>query len=78
MKIGAFLAFFAYYTKTGLFFAEIVGRALCREIPKDPAGAFEILEKTGTVPNECLYIGDSDTDMQTGKNALKNGEKSEE
>lgn len=35
----------------------------------DPAGVFAIMEKNGADPRECLYIGDSDVDMHTGKNA---------
>ena len=35
----------------------------------DPQGAFEILEKLDLKPEECLYIGDTGTDMMTGKAA---------
>lgn len=40
-------------------------------IPKkpDPAGALELLKLMGLTKDEVLYIGDSDTDMLTGKNA---------
>lgn len=40
-------------------------------IPKkpDPAGALELLKLMGLKKDEVLYIGDSDTDMLTGKNA---------
>lgn len=39
--------------------------------PKKPApdGALQILKDVGVSPAECLYIGDSDVDMHTGKNA---------
>ena len=41
------------------------------EIPKkpDPAGVNLILEQFGCRPEECLYFGDTNTDMQTGLNA---------
>ena len=32
----------------------------------DPAAVHMILEELGVSPEECLYIGDSDVDMQTG------------
>ena len=40
-------------------------------VPKkpDPAGALEIAGMMGLAPEELLYIGDSGTDIQTGKNA---------
>lgn len=50
-------------------FVEIFGER--QGIPKkpDPAAALEIAEKMQLQPEEILYIGDSKTDMQTGKNA---------
>lgn len=41
------------------------------EIAKKPSpdGVFYILDKFGLKPKECLYIGDTDVDMQTGNNA---------
>lgn len=41
------------------------------EIPRKPApdGALLIADKLGAAPRECLYIGDTDTDMQTGNAA---------
>ena len=35
----------------------------------DPTLLFEIIEKLGCSPEECVYVGDTDTDMKTGKNA---------
>lgn len=32
----------------------------------DPAGLFEILDSCGVSGDECLYIGDTSTDMKTG------------
>ncbi len=38
-------------------------------IKPDPAGVFEILRQWEIAADECLYIGDTGTDMQTAKNA---------
>ena len=35
----------------------------------DPAGVFEIMNILGVTKEECLYIGDTATDMKTGKSA---------
>lgn len=35
----------------------------------DPQAVFEIIELAGVAPEECLYIGDTATDIQTAKNA---------
>lgn len=35
----------------------------------DPAGVYEILKLINVRKEECLYIGDTATDIQTGKNA---------
>ena len=41
------------------------------EIPikPDPAGVQALLRRMGKAPADCLYIGDSNTDMYTGQNA---------
>lgn len=41
------------------------------EIPRkpDPAGAYLALEKMHVSPGSCLYVGDSEVDVQTGRNA---------
>ena len=40
-------------------------------VPKkpDPAAVFEICDALGVQPAQCLYVGDSGVDMQTGANA---------
>lgn len=51
------------------FFDRIIGE---REgIPKkpDPTGALTAARELGAKPEECLYFGDTNTDMETGKNA---------
>ncbi len=35
----------------------------------DPSGVFEILKELGIEKDECIYIGDTSTDMKTGKSA---------
>ncbi|MBE6789210.1 MAG: HAD family hydrolase [Ruminococcaceae bacterium] len=35
----------------------------------DPAGVYDILEEMGAKKEECLYIGDTATDIKTAKNA---------
>ena len=35
----------------------------------DPTGVFQILKKLGLEKKDCLYIGDTNTDMETGRNA---------
>jgi phosphoglycolate phosphatase len=35
----------------------------------DPSGVFQIMNRFGLSREDCLYIGDTNTDMQTGKNA---------
>jgi len=35
----------------------------------DPAGALEIAEGLSVRPDECIYVGDTAVDMQTGKSA---------
>ena len=35
----------------------------------DPKAVHMLLEEMGCTPEECIYVGDTDTDMQTGKNA---------
>jgi phosphoglycolate phosphatase len=41
------------------------------EIPRkpDPTGALAIMKRFGVSPEECLYFGDTNTDMQTGHGA---------
>ena len=34
-----------------------------------PVGALAIADRLGVTPEECLYLGDTNTDMDTGKAA---------
>lgn len=38
-------------------------------IKPDPAGVYEIIKEFGVKKEECLYFGDTNTDMMTGHNA---------
>lgn len=50
-------------------FDVVMGRR--KEFPKkpDPAAVFHILEEENIAKESCLYVGDTDTDMKTGRNA---------
>lgn len=51
------------------YFDYVKGHTL--DIPKkpDPQGAFVIAQELGIKPEECIYVGDTNTDMQTGNSA---------
>lgn len=51
------------------FFHKVVGQQDSFDKKPSPQGIFLILEALGLTPQECLYIGDTDVDMQTGSNA---------
>ena len=51
------------------FFDHIQGQTDLIPIKPDPKGVFEILEYFGAEKEECLYFGDTNTDMLTGHNA---------
>jgi len=46
-------------------FAAVVGARASLERKPDPAGALLIAERLGLAPAEILYLGDTNTDMQT-------------
>lgn len=50
-------------------FDHIQGQTDRIPIKPDPTGVFEILKKFGAEKSECLYFGDTNTDMLTGHNA---------
>ena len=50
-------------------FSCIFGARDAVPLKPDPAGVYEILKTIGVKKEECLYIGDTATDIQTGKNA---------
>lgn len=51
------------------FFDVILGEK--EEIPKkpDPTGAFMVMDELGVTKENCLYMGDTNTDMETAANA---------
>jgi len=51
------------------FFDHIQGQTDKIPIKPDPAGVFEILRKYRAEKSECLYFGDTNTDMLTAHNA---------
>lgn len=51
------------------FFDVILGQTDKVAIKPSPEGVFLILEKLGIRPEEALYLGDTSTDMKTGKGA---------
>ena len=51
------------------FFDYIWGDEIGRALKPDPASLIKMLELYNIMPDECLYIGDSGTDMQTGISA---------
>ncbi len=51
------------------YFDVILGQTDSVAIKPSPEGVFVILEKLGLSPEEVLYLGDTATDMKTGKSA---------
>lgn len=51
------------------FFDEILGYKDEETKKPNPYGALKICEKLGVEPKDCVYIGDTDTDVKTGINA---------
>lgn len=50
-------------------FTMIQGQSSDFERKPSPEGAFFIARSLGVEPAECVYVGDTDTDMKTGKSA---------
>ncbi len=50
-------------------FDVILGQSEAFERKPSPEGAFIISDKFGFKPSECVYLGDTNTDMKTGKAA---------
>ena len=51
------------------YFDTVIGEQ--EGVPKkpDPSGALKAAKICGADPSECLYFGDTNTDLKTGKNA---------
>jgi phosphoglycolate phosphatase len=50
-------------------FSCIVGGTSLYSLKPDPEGALHILHTLGISPEECIYVGDSEVDITTAKNA---------
>lgn len=58
----------AYYFPE-ISFAAVRGGRAGFPLKPDPAVAFDMLSEMGIAPENCVYAGDSDVDMQTAQNA---------
>ncbi len=50
-------------------FTDVLGQQDGFPKKPDPAGLLKIASDWGIAPSECVYLGDSDVDMKTGKSA---------
>lgn len=53
----------------GFKFNAVYGQRDGIPVKPDPTSVNMIMEELGVSPDECLYVGDTSTDMQTGRNA---------
>ena len=51
------------------YFDFVTGQVKGGPLKPDPAVVLSVMEKFGATREECIYVGDTSTDMQTGKNA---------
>ncbi len=51
------------------YFDFVSGQVPGGVLKPDPAVVLSVMDKFGASPDECIYVGDTSTDMQTGKNA---------
>ncbi|MBO5953616.1 MAG: HAD family hydrolase [Oscillospiraceae bacterium] len=51
------------------YFAYVTGQKPGAALKPDPTVVFEAMAALGAAKEECVYIGDTSTDMKTGKNA---------
>lgn len=68
-KPHSFTLEFVDYFFPGGIFPIVFGQRPEVEKKPSPAGALEIAAKLAVTPGECLYIGDTAVDMQTGRSA---------
>jgi phosphoglycolate phosphatase len=57
------------HAQYGDLFDHVQGQGNGVPIKPDPTGALRTAETLGVKPSECLYFGDTWTDMKTGRNA---------
>ena len=53
------------------YFDKVYGERENVKIKPDPEGALLIAKELGVSPEECLYFGDTNTDMKTGNFGVK-------
>lgn len=53
----------------GFDFAAVYGQRKGIPVKPDPTAVNMIMDELGVSPDECIYVGDTSTDMQTGINA---------
>jgi len=51
------------------YFDFVTGQTPGGVLKPDPRVVLSVMDMFGVTPNECIYVGDTSTDMQTGKNA---------
>jgi len=51
------------------YFDFVTGQVKGGALKPDPTAVLSVMEKFGIAREECIYVGDTSTDMQTGKNA---------
>ena len=51
------------------YFERVVGQKEGSVLKPDPYEVLKLVQDFGTNAEDCVYVGDTDTDMQTGKNA---------
>lgn len=50
-------------------FCEVLGQTEYYPVKPDPASLFAILSKMNVNANDCVFVGDGETDVQTARNA---------
>lgn len=51
------------------YFDRIIGQKEGSALKPDPGEVLAVMEELGAAAEDCVYVGDTDTDMKTGKNA---------
>lgn len=54
-------------------FGVVIGQSDEKPMKPDPTAVFEIMDRYGIPPDETVFIGDSDVDMQTAVNSKTHG-----
>lgn len=57
----------AHYKKG--YFDCIIGQKTGSYLKPHPGEVLNVMQKMNVAPKDCVYVGDTDTDMKTGKNA---------